>query len=90
MPYIKKEDRSKFQVEANRIGRLSSCGGDLNYSISTIIDAYIQQKGLRYSVIQEVVGALECCKLEIYRRIAAGYEDQKIVENGDVFGDKKV
>jgi hypothetical protein len=33
----------------------------------------------------EVVGVLECAKLEIYRRIAAPYEDKKIVENGDVY-----
>jgi hypothetical protein len=27
---------------------------------------------------------LECCKLELYRKIAAPYEDIKIQENGDV------
>lgn len=33
----------------------------------------------------EIIGALECCKLELYRRIAAPYEDIKIGENGDVY-----
>jgi len=31
------------------------------------------------------VGVLECAKLELYRRIAAPYEDEKIVETGDVY-----
>lgn len=32
-----------------------------------------------------MVGALECAKLELYRRIAIPYEEQKIQENGDVY-----
>jgi hypothetical protein len=32
----------------------------------------------------DIVGALRCCELEIYRRLAAPYEDLKIKENGDV------
>ena len=31
------------------------------------------------------MGALECAKLELYRRVAAPYEDVKIMENGDVY-----
>jgi hypothetical protein len=38
-----------------------------------------------YAEINEVVGVLECCKLELYRRLAAPYEDTKIKENGDVY-----
>lgn len=30
------------------------------------------------------VGELECCVLEIYRRLISPYEDEKISENGDV------
>jgi len=32
----------------------------------------------------DVLGALECAKLEFYRRLVAVYEDVKIRENGDV------
>ncbi len=32
-----------------------------------------------------VVGALECAKLELYRRMVAPYENGKIAENGDVY-----
>ena len=30
-------------------------------------------------------GALECAKLEFYRRVVSKYEDQKILDNGDVY-----
>jgi hypothetical protein len=31
-----------------------------------------------------LIGMLECAKLELYRRSVANYEDEKILENGDV------
>ena len=52
--------------------------GELNFALTTIVDKYLQNRGgLRYAHINEVVGALECAKLELYRRVAAPYEDQK-------------
>jgi len=36
-------------------------------------------------LINAIIGALECAKLELYRRVAAPYEDDKIAENGDVY-----
>ena len=84
MPYIKKEDRKKFKELAVKLGIDADCAGDLNYIITEIVHAFIKKKGKRYSNINEVVGALECCKLELYRKIAVPYEDGKIQENGDV------
>jgi hypothetical protein len=34
-----------------------------------------------------MIGALECCKLELYRMMAAPYEDDKIAENGGVYSE---
>lgn len=34
---------------------------------------------------QGAVGALECCKLEMYRRLIGPYEDTAIGRNGDVY-----
>jgi len=48
----------------------------------------IEKKGLSYSNVNEIIGALECIKLELYRRVAAPYEDLKIEENGDVYFEK--
>jgi hypothetical protein len=40
--------------------------------------------GENYQHFNDVLGALEGAKLELYRRRIAPYEDTKIVENGDV------
>ena len=32
-----------------------------------------------------MVGVLECCKLELYRKLAAPYEDTKEMESGPVY-----
>lgn len=37
-----------------------------------------------YKKIADIIGALETCKQEFYRREAAPYEDAKLAENGDV------
>ena len=57
----------------------------LTSHITNIVDKYLQNRGLRYAHINEAVGALECAKLELYRRIAVPYEDQKMKESGDVY-----
>lgn len=81
MPYVDAEAR----VRLNGGGKPQT-PGELNYAITRIVDEYLTQKGnLRYSHLNEVVGALECAKLELYRRVAAPYEDQKITEAGDVY-----
>lgn len=81
MPYIKPEDRLHILADEKQI----STAGELNYFISTLINWYLNEKGKSYSTINEVIGVLECAKLELYRRVAAPYEDIKIQENGDVY-----
>lgn len=81
MPYISKDARLRIDN-----GGKPENAGELNYSITKLIDAYLIQKGkLQYQQINEVIGVLECSKLELYRRIVAQYEDKKISENGDVY-----
>jgi hypothetical protein len=58
--------------------------GELNYKLTSVINDYLGD-GLSYAKLNEVIGALECAKLELYRRLAAPYEDTKIQENGDVY-----
>ena len=58
--------------------------GDLNYQIHTVIEKYVHDSGESYATYNEIVGALECVKLEVYRRAIAPYEDQKIRDNGDI------
>ena len=37
-----------------------------------------------YQTYNDIVGVLDCAKMEIYRRLVAKYEDAKVEENGDV------
>jgi hypothetical protein len=84
MPYIKQEDRPKFEASIQDLAEKVSCAGDINYVVTKIVQLYLKKKGKNYANINEIIGALECCKLEAYRRIAAGYEDIKAIQNGDV------
>ena len=59
--------------------------GDLNYMLTKVCKSYLKkQLNVNYQAYNDVIGALECCKLEMYRRSIAPYEDDKIKENGDV------
>lgn len=59
--------------------------GELNYSFTQMCLAYLSRKGTSYQAYNDILGALEGCKLELYRRKISNYEDKKIEENGDVF-----
>ena len=80
MPYIK----SYLRYDLEEFQRDPDDAGELNFVLSKIIDIYLGTS-YGYSNLNEVIGVLECCKLELYRRIAVPYEDQKIIENGDVY-----
>jgi hypothetical protein len=57
----------------------------LNYVLTDLVTDYLDQRTPSYAVFNEVIGVLECMKLELYRRILAPYEDEKCKENGDVY-----
>ncbi|MBW1774099.1 MAG: hypothetical protein JRG79_07335 [Deltaproteobacteria bacterium] len=81
MPYVDKEARVRLDG-----GAAPQNAGELNYVITRCVDEYLIQKGsLRYANINEVIGVLECAKLELYRRIAVPYEDGKKEASGDVY-----
>ena len=70
MPYIKKERRHLFE--------------DGLQSVLANIESAGENWGERYAVYNELIGALECAKLELYRKRVAPYEEEKIAENGEV------
>lgn len=57
--------------------------GDINYLFTAIIDR--QLTNANYARYNEIIGALECCKMELYRKKIAKYEDFKEKENGTVW-----
>ena len=81
MPYIDKRIRDRINL-----GEEIYCDdvGTLNYCITKLVHHFITGRGLSYAAINAVIGVLECAKLELYRQIAAGYEDQKKNENGSI------
>ncbi len=81
MPYIKQSDRVAISSGA----RLASTPGELNFRLTSIATGYLAARGQSYTTFNEVIGALECAKLEMYRRMVAPYEDRKMIENGDVY-----
>lgn len=80
MPYIDEAARARLKH-----GCPPTTAGELNYLITKAVDAYLGFKGLRYEHLNAAIGALQCAQLELYRRIAAPYEDQKLAENGEVY-----
>lgn len=80
MPYIKPEERAAILSGEEA----PETPGQLNFAISKMIADYLVDD-ISYTSINEVIGVLECAKLELYRRLAAPYEDQKLIENGDVY-----
>lgn len=89
MPYVTQEDRDKvFEQLKPLLGKLMSDPrpGLLNYIYTMLADTYTQSKGLSYGTLNDVVGVFASAQSEYQRRVVAKYEDQKILENGDVYG----
>lgn len=83
MPYIKKEDRTKFDKGLEELAPAKN-PGELNYLITMLLHRYMNYNGHNYQNCNDVLGALSGASNEFYRRKVAPYEDKKIEENGDV------
>jgi len=80
MPYITKDRRDVLQD-----WEPPEVAGELNYLITKLCIEYLSYKGEKYATYNDIIGALECAKLEMYRRKISPYENKKIEENGDVY-----
>jgi hypothetical protein len=58
--------------------------GTMNYVISKLLHNWLIKKRLSYSVLNAAIGILECAKMELFRMVAAPYEQKKRLENGGV------
>ena len=68
MPYLKGFERERIEA-----GLCPATPGELNYSISKLIDRYLRfHAPVRYQHLNDVLGALQGAKL-------------KIIENGDIY-----
>ena len=100
VPYINPDDREQYQEGINKVVEallnhefcqtMVCFPGHLNYIITTLITRAYQKAlernecAMHYTDYNEIVGMLECCKLEFYRRKIADYEDDACYRNGDV------
>jgi len=87
MPYIERSERAKYDDVINQIIRIlnkvsiDNIDGELNYLISKIFKDLYEP---RYFDYNRAIGVLESVKQEFYRRVVAPYEDNKIIEKGDI------
>jgi hypothetical protein len=86
MPYINKVDRNILNPHIKALAKaithdVSMRPGQVNYAITAFLKTVYGVK-LKYAEWAEIVAALECAKLEMYRAEIAPYEDRKIQENG--------
>lgn len=98
MPYIKQTYREKLDPKieslAEKIIEVTEyhdihLDGTLNYVITKLIgEVYGPVEKLKYHDFNEIIGMLECCKLEFYRKQCSPYEDIKLRENGSVLGEQ--
>ena len=80
MPYIPPARRKELDLKFD-----PKTAGELNYVLTTQLVNYVFLHGESYQSYNDIMGALEGAKLEIYRRQIAQYEDDKARENGDVY-----
>lgn len=80
MPYLKDEDKQRLEL-----GEEPETPGELNFVVTRAALEFLEGSSLSYERLNAALGAIECAKLELYRRIVGPYEDGKIAENGDVF-----
>lgn len=97
MTYIPKEYKQRFDPHLQQIqwqfkeaflrdqGERPKLSGILNYCLTRVGWSYIDATGRRYSSYNDVLGALEGSKLELYRRKQGPYEEHKKDANGDVY-----
>lgn len=83
MPYITAKQRLRLHE-----GGIPQNAGELNYWITVILRQYIEENGESYQTYNDIIGALEGAKIELYERKIRDYEDIKIRSNGDVFEGK--
>jgi len=89
MPYISKYKRRWFKQSIATIVNILDKNiweermGILNYVFTKILLDTLPPE-TKYHHYNALIGVLESCKLELYRKQIASYEDKKETENGNI------
>ena len=87
MPYVTEDKRSLYADEIQHFEAFHAAeipAGELNYLISSLLHSVIKKQGLKYDVLNKVMGCLECIKVSLTQTVIIPYEDTKILQNGNV------
>jgi len=81
MPYIPNERRLAIDG-----GESPKNSGELNYAITKLMHRYLVTGAgkINYQRYNDIVGAVEGAKLELYRKLISPYEESAIKRNGDI------
>ena len=83
-----KEDKAVL-ISREYLGELvgDACrnGGDLQYILAVALDQYLQNHGLNYQQLQDIMGALSGALAEFQRVVVTHYEQIKAHDNGSVY-----
>jgi hypothetical protein len=81
MPYIKQEDRAKFDVGLKALSKLTLL--DLQAVFYLLCRNFFRIRGGRYAQINDVMGALLCCRAEWCGRhgVVDAWDDDVIVDD---------
>lgn len=83
MPYIKQEDRVKFQDTLKIVPEIKT-KGELEYLIFSLMKMYMKTRDVNYSNLHETVYAATHCADEYRRRFLDKREDDARNSNGDI------
>ena len=81
MPYIKQGRRDELNGLVEQMGAALCFDGDLNFLLFAFCRRHVKPS---YGNYKNFIGELNECIAEIRRRILAPYEDEKIIQNGDI------
>lgn len=90
MPYLKKYEKDAIDDNALDLYKKLSdmkpdeLAGAVNYLNFKILKQWIALNGKKYWIFALFCGTMLMSIFEIYRRLVAPYEDEKIKQNGDV------
>ena len=93
MPYVNDMIREALELDLQELlasardftDDRDAMKGIVNY-LTTLVTTILLKPdaGWNYASMSDVIGALECAKLEVYRRLLAPYEDMAVDKNGDL------
>ena len=82
--YIDTERRKDISEKVMDIMLKISTKEEYNYAIALLLHSYLQRNGDDYDHVNDIIGILECVKLEIFRTLVTPDMIKNKKENGHI------